>query len=187
MDLQQPAPETAPETPNKKAISTTREVLGWITLGVLSMVLLLIILAAVVERLAEDYDRTAIPYLNEVLPEMLSWDTDVAWGHMSNLARQSVDRDVFDEVYVELAVIGKLEELGQPVFLSANSSATTSSGYRKDLFYAVPAVFTEAEAVVRVTIDARTETYRLHHIMIESPFFEDDVTTETAEAGAESQ
>ena len=112
-----------------------------------------------------DYEKTAVPYLKSVIPEMATWNSDVAWEHLAEGIRDQTNRDDHAKIIRYLSSLGALENLGRPQFRQVTSSASVRNGTQKLVFYQVPAVFEKGEASIDVTLldeDGQFSIYAFH-------------------------
>lgn len=109
-----------------------------------------------------DYTATAEPYLKEVIPQIATWQSDVALSHMDDDIRRSMNRSDFDAVMVELSQLGNLQWLGNPQFLRVEAKASTSTGPKKLVYYEIPATFDNGKATIRVTLIDRSGDLRIY-------------------------
>ena len=136
------------------------------------------LLAVWVQQAQVDYEETAVPYLNEHLPVIASWDADSTWGLIDDDVRSDLDRGEFEKAIGYLGQLGRLEWLGDPEFQHVMAYAGFSSGAMKRLNYVIPARFEEGDARIAITLVDRRGEFNVYHFNVDSMAFADRLYTD---------
>lgn len=130
----------------------TKRILKRILLGILLVILFFALVGLWTWKNQSDYESTAVPYLQSVVPQLTTWDPDVVWDHLAEEARSQTNRADNAKIVRYLSGLGALENLGYPQFRQITSTASVREGMRKVIVYQIPAVFEAGEASIDVTI-----------------------------------
>lgn len=142
---------------------------------VLLVILLIILFFALIGlwtwKEQSDYESTAVPYLNSVVPEIATWNPDIAWKYFADEVRDTISRDDNAKIIGYLSLLGTLESLDHPQFRQVTSSATLKTGTRKLVVYQIPAVFENGDATINVTLLDRDGEFSIYHFNVNSMAF----------------
>ena len=120
-------------------------------IGILGVVIVLAIglLVALFFHEKAKYARTAVPYIQEVVPEIAAnWDPAVARHHFASWALDQAPPGDMEKIFKFLSKLGKLKRLGDPSLRSIYYHA----GVGTIISYAVDATFDAGEAMISVGV-----------------------------------
>ena len=159
------------EKKNKEELGLARRIVKWILLVVLLFILLIALIGFWAWKVESDYETTAVPYLESVVPEITTWDPDVAWKYYDDEVRDTISREDNAKIVRYMSMLGALETLSRPQFRQVTSSATLKTGAKKVVIYEIPAVFENGAATIDVTLVDRDGDFSIYHFKINSMAF----------------
>lgn len=121
-----------------------------------------------------EYESTAVPYIESVIPDITTWDPEVIWAYYDQDVKDLISKDENDKFIRYVSKLGGLESLGTPQFQRVESSASTGSGTRKFIFYSIPAKFDNGDASIDLTVLDRKGEFSIYHFRINSMAFLDE-------------
>ena len=145
-----------------------KRILKWIGifLAVLFLVILLGILFAWLK--SGEYDETAIPYINEVVPILSEWDPDKARPYFLPAALESASEEDFQKLFSFLSKMGLLIELGEPQFSNVTSGVTIKDGAATIVTYTVPAEYEYGDAQLTLRLVEDGESFSIYYFNLNS-------------------
>lgn len=158
----------------------TKRILKRVLLVVLLIILFFALIGLWAWKEQSDYESTAVPYLNSVVPEIATWNPDIAWKYYADEIRDTISQADSDKIIGYLSLLGTLESLDHPQFRQVTSSATLNSGTRKLVTYRIPAVFENGDATINVTLLDRDGEFSIYHFKVESMAFVEAADQEQA-------
>ncbi len=155
----------------QQPVGLVRRILKWVLLIVLLIFLFFALIGLWTWKVQSDYESTAVPYLEAVVPEITTWDPDILWAHFDEQVKGTIDRDEYVKVIKYLSTLGSLESLGHPEFRQATSSAAIRAGTNTFVFYQIPAEFENGDATINVTLIDRDGDFSISNFNIDSMAF----------------
>jgi len=122
---------------------------------------------------ADRYDETVVPYLEQALPELASWDYARLKPLLSPEAKAEFETDEGQAVYQLFSKLGRLESSGKPEYLGDRSDESELLGDIEVLAYTVPLQFETGPAVIKLNLANNGQRYFIHHFGIHSEIFVD--------------
>lgn len=114
------------------------------------------------------YDGRAVPYIQEVLPKISTWDPEVVKQYMAPEVLQTVTDENLQNIMGALAQIGELQSVGEMKF---KKKATGGAGdLVKDpvITYTVNAQYSSGDAKVTISLLDKGDSYEVYHFNFES-------------------
>jgi hypothetical protein len=111
------------------------------------------------------YEKTAVPYIQKVIPEMSKWDPSIAKQYFSPEVLKNQNDETLNKLMKFLSKMGKLKSFEHPEFVSVTTSATTSSGKMKFIAYTVICHYENGDATLSISlkqVDQGFEIYSYH-------------------------
>ncbi len=109
------------------------------------------------------YADTAIPYLQEVLPQISTWDADGAKQYMVPEILQTITPDNLKNLMAALSVIGNLESIGEASFKNKVSGDEIQFIDSVVITYDVDAKYSSGDAVVTIRLLVRNDSYEVYN------------------------
>ncbi len=121
--------------------------------------------------IADSYDETAVPYLNNAIPKLVSWRYDELEPLLSPQAREIFKTDEGQAGYQLLTKLGRLNSMGKPQYQSDTSDHSETLGNIQVVSYSIPADFETGPAVFKIKLASTEEAFYIHHFGIHSEVF----------------
>lgn len=169
----------------KKKPGRAKRIFKRVLLGLLLIILFFALVGLWAWKEQSDYEATAVPYLKSVVPEMATWNPDIAWEHLAEEIKEVTNRDDHTKIIRYLSNLGALESLGHPQFQQVTSSATIRTGTRKLVVYQIPAIFEKGEASIDVTLLDEDGQFSIYGFRINSMVFAELQSAETSDTSAQ--
>jgi len=175
------------EEQKKEKVGRAKRIFKRILLGILLVFLFFALVGLWTWKEQSDYESTAVPYLKSVVPEMATWNPDVAWDHLAEEIRDVTNRHDHAKVIRYLSSLGTLDSLGHPQFRQVTSSATVGKGTQKLVVYQIPAVFEKGEASIDVTLLDDDGQFSIYAFRVNSMAFAEHQSGESSDAPTQDQ
>jgi hypothetical protein len=137
------------------------------------MVVGLVVYASWFGNKADNYDETAVPYLQLALPEMTSWRYQRLRPLLSPSAQQDFDNDNVRAAYLEFDRLGEMISMDKPQYLASGSAISKELGEVEIVEYQIRVQFDSGPATIKVKLIADSQSYYIHHFGIQSEVFVD--------------
>ncbi|MFZ9037863.1 MAG: hypothetical protein ACO3DT_07330 [Gammaproteobacteria bacterium] len=122
---------------------------------------------------AERFNETAIPYLEQALPKLISWRYPELDTLLSPTAKTVFRSDKVRAAYQEYSRLGPLQSMGRPEFMGNRSETIEGLGEVELIAYQVPLQFESGPAVIKLNLASDGQRYYIHHFGIHSHIFAD--------------
>lgn len=111
-----------------------------------------------------DYDATAIPYINKVVPEISMWDPEKTEALMAPEVAAAIPEGKFVRAMEFFSMLGALKSMEEPVFEKAYvDQETPDLGNQTIVEYNVETIYENGDATVNLKLlmrDGKFEIYR---------------------------
>ncbi|MGH1439932.1 MAG: hypothetical protein ACRBBR_07480 [Cellvibrionaceae bacterium] len=145
-----------------------KKVLKWIGIVIGSVFLLIGILVFWLFSSQQKHNKIAIPYIEETVPVISTWDANKSINYFSEEAQKSFSSEDFNKVMKFLSKMGELQSLGVPQFQTVSSSVTASNGKQVLVRYLVPAEYENGTAEITITLEYNNKRYRYYSFNLNS-------------------
>lgn len=120
---------------------------------------------------AERFNETAIPYLEQVLPKLTSWQYPELEMLLSPTAKTVFASEKVRAAYQEFSQLGQLQSMSRPEFMGNRSETIEELGEVELIAYQVPLEFETGPAVIKLNLASDGQRYYIHHFGIHSHIF----------------
>jgi len=175
------------EETKKKKPGLAKRVFKRVILVILLIILFFALLGLWTWKEQSAYESTAVPYLESVVPEITTWDPEIAWGYFDQEVRDTISSEDNAKIINYLSMLGDLEYLARPQFRQVTSSATLRTGTRKLVVYQIPAEFENGDATINVTLSDRDGEFNIYNFKVDSMAFFESASQETLDAPADDE
>ena len=93
------------------------------------------------------YEMTAVPFIEKVIPEISKWDPEITKSYMSAKAREKNSVEVFNQTLMALSNLGTLQEMAAPKFEEIYTSNTQTI-----LSYTVDTKYSKGDAIFTLSL-----------------------------------
>jgi hypothetical protein len=145
-----------------------KRILKWIGIFVSGLVILFVLAAVYSGYKSTQYDETAIPYIEQVIPIISEWDVDQARSYFTSKALENTSEEDFQKLFRWLSKMGKLLSLGEPQFSNVTSGATLSEGSITIVTYTVPAEYEYGEALITIRLVDLGDSFEIYYFNLSS-------------------
>ena len=111
----------------------------------------------------EQYSKTAIPYLQKVIPELSSWDPEQIKGLMAPETLENIPEEQFRNMVNWFSKLGKLRSSEAPVFEKIDSRLTKNGAQQKVVEYSVAATYENGDARLNVKLLDLGDSFEIYH------------------------
>ncbi len=115
------------------------------------------------------FDSAAVPYVEQVLPQLSEWDLDTTKALLDEEALSRVTDERLEQMLEHLSRIGTLQGFDKPRFKSTSTAMTTGAVEKQVVTYLVKAHYSSGEAEVTLSMIDRNGGYSLLHFNFQSP------------------
>ncbi len=123
-------------------------------------VVFFISIAAYVSSKSSEYETTAVPFINELIPKLSTWDIEVFKEYSApKLNKESSDADL-SRLLKWFSKLGKLKSTGEPDLNGVKNGNI--------LTYAIPVRYEAGEAIISLTIEDTEDGFLIHHFDLDS-------------------
>ncbi len=137
---------------------------------ILGIIFLLIIIlfagvAAYTYMKSSEYSKTAIPYINEKIPELSTWESSVAKKYLApEILAKTQDADL-ERLMRWFSKLGSLKSIEEPQFINVSSITTISSGQQTIVTYTILAHYEKGDATITMRlleVEGGFQIYQFH-------------------------
>jgi len=120
---------------------------------------------------AERHNETAIPYLEQALPQLTSWRYAQLEPLLSPASQAVFASEKVRAAYRAYNRLGRLRSVERPEFLGDRSEKIDQLGEVELIAYQVPLQFESGPAVIKLNLASDGQRYYIHHFSIQSRVF----------------
>lgn len=111
------------------------------------------------------HSGNAAVYIEKVLRDVSSWQSQALWSHLAPVARDKVSQQQLDSVLAQYRRLGRFVDMDTPRF-SKLTAALSVFGSGQQLSYSFPARFENGRALVTATLEVGDGSFRLYNFSI---------------------
>ncbi|WDT84396.1 DUF3887 domain-containing protein [Alteromonas sp. 009811495] len=145
-----------------------KKLLKGIGVVLLSLVGIIIVIAAWSGYKSSQYEGTAIPYMDKAIPELSKWELDNFKKYLTPSVMEELNEKDLKTLIKGLSKMGELVEVGDYQFNTVTSRALTSGGSGTFVTYIVPAKYENGEATLTITLKEEGESFSVYHFNLNS-------------------
>lgn len=142
-------------------------------LGSFFLVLIILLVGGFVwfNLTSAEYVEEATPYLDENLPDALSWDYERLKPLLTPEAEEAFESERGKKVYRFFSRLGQLKSVEEPEFLAAKSGVSIGSGSYDITKFSMLGEFENGPARITVTLASVDTGYKIHYLHLSSDVF----------------
>ena len=118
--------------------------------------------------LSSQYDGTAIPYIQEVLPKISTWDADRVRPYVASELLQTVTEEDFNNLMQALSKIGTLQSIEEMKFKGKSGEQKGQLKQSTIITYEVAAKYSTGDAIVTISLFDRDGSYEISQFNFQS-------------------
>ncbi|RLB69239.1 MAG: hypothetical protein DRH07_11110 [Deltaproteobacteria bacterium] len=117
---------------------------------------------------SSQYDGTVIPYIQEVLPEISTWDPEIVKQYLAPAVLRTVTDEDLTKIMGALAKIGELQSIGEVKFKKKATGGAGDLVQQPVITYTVTAQYSTGEAIVTLSLLDKGGSYDVFHFNFKS-------------------
>ncbi|SDZ79015.1 hypothetical protein SAMN05660420_00320 [Desulfuromusa kysingii] len=118
--------------------------------------------------LSSRYAGTVGPYIQRVLPEISTWNPNIARQYMAPEILKTVTAADLDHLMEALSKIGSLQKIGKMSFKSQSEVDDVEFEKRPLITYEVDAQYSTGDTKITISLLDRNGSYELYHFNFQS-------------------
>lgn len=117
------------------------------------------------------YDEMAIPFINENLPLIATWDYE-KYSHLFTAeAREILETEKGRKILSKFSELGALKSYDDPVYLKSESGVFAGRGAYEVFYYSIPATFEAGKANITLLLTTENDKILIYRLNIDSEVF----------------
>ncbi len=117
-----------------------------------------------------EFDKTAIPYIQEVITVISKWDPETTRALMAPEIAATIPDEKFIRAMHFFSKLGALQSIGEPEFEKALVDQQTDIGEQTILEYKIDAKYENADAEINLKLLERGESFEIYRFNFSSEF-----------------
>lgn len=117
---------------------------------------------------ATGYNATALPYIEEVLPEISKWDEKVMKSYMAEETLFNISEYDFKTMMASLTKLGELRTMGEPEFQAVNTVKSREGITSTIVTYNMTAKYTNGDADLILVLKQTADSYKIYRFNVDS-------------------
>ncbi|MCK5913787.1 MAG: hypothetical protein KAG12_07890 [Desulfuromusa sp.] len=117
---------------------------------------------------SSQYDGTVVPYIEEMLPKLSTWDPVVVKQFMAPAVLKTVTDENLTSIMEALAGIGELQSIGEMKFKKRATGGAGDLVQQPVITYTVKAQYSTGEAIVTISLLDKGNSYDVYHFNFET-------------------
>jgi len=114
------------------------------------------------------YKETAIPFIKVAVPEISKWDVDIIKSLMSRNELEKTPDEAIVEIVNHLGRMGRLKEMGEPVYESLDSFRTRSGNEVTIVTYSVDTKYENGDGIFTISLLVNDGSFKVYSFKINS-------------------
>lgn len=117
---------------------------------------------------SSQYDGTVVPYIQEMLPKLSTWDPVIVKQLMAPAVLRTVTDENLTSIMEALAGIGELQSIGEMKFKKRATGGAGDLVQQPVITYIVKAQYSTGETIVTISLLDKGGSYDVYHFNFES-------------------
>ena len=115
-----------------------------------------------------EFDKTAIPYIRQVIPEISKWDPETARALMNPDISATIPDEKFSRAMRFFSKLGALQSIDEPEFEEAHVDQETDIGKQTIVEYKVGAQYENDEAMIFLQLVEKGDSFEIYRFNFSS-------------------
>lgn len=115
-----------------------------------------------------EFDKTAIPYIREVIPKISTWNPETVKALMAPEIAATIPEEKFVRAMRFFSKLGALQSIDEPEFSEAHIDQETDIGKQTIIVYRVDALYENAEAEINLQLLKKGESFEIYRFNFSS-------------------
>jgi len=117
-----------------------------------------------------EFDKTAVPYIQEVIPEISQWDPETTRALMAPEISATISDEKLIRAMRFFSKLGALQSIDEPEFDKAHIDQETDIGKQTILEYKIAAKYENADTEIYLKLLEKGNTYEIYRFNFSSEF-----------------
>lgn len=117
-----------------------------------------------------EFDKTAIPYIRQVIPEISRWDPETARALMNPDISATITDEKFTRAMRFFSKLGALQGMDKPKFREAHVDQQTDIGKQTILEYIINAQYENDDAEIVLQLVEKGDSFEIYRFNFSSEF-----------------
>lgn len=114
------------------------------------------------------YEKTAVPYIEKVIPEFSQWKPDIAKQYMVPEVLQGVSNEDLSKIFKLYSKLGKYKKMSEPDFTNLTVKTTSKDGEQTLVTYTINAEYENGNAIVTIVLLDLGNTFQVYSFNVNS-------------------
>ncbi|MGD9019126.1 MAG: hypothetical protein PVF84_02690 [Desulfuromonadales bacterium] len=116
----------------------------------------------------QEFDKTAVPYIRQVIPEISTWDPETVKALMAPEVAATIPDEKFIRAMRFFSKLGALQSIDEPEFSEAHVDRETDIGRQTILEYKIDARYENDEAEINLQLLEKGSSYEIYRFNFSS-------------------
>jgi len=134
-----------------------------LNIAVAGLLVLFAALYVYTSKQEDNYAQTAVPWMEQNLPEITTWEIDQTWNRLAPEAKAIIDRRQLDAILNQYELMGIYQGMENPEFSRLASALSLFSGDAK-INYSAKLHFSNADAILTITLVQRQGEFMIYNM-----------------------
>lgn len=145
-----------------------KKIFKWIGIILAVIILLAILIAVFIGYNAAKYEKTAVPYINEAMPALSTWDPQEFKEYLHPLVSAEITDAEFEKMTKWFAKLGSLVKFDEPQFQSVSKNATTELGGHTIIHYQFNSEYQNGTALITIQLIEKDDQLSIYNFNLNS-------------------
>lgn len=115
-----------------------------------------------------DYDDQAVPYINEVIPEISQWNPTKTKGLMASEVAATISEEKFSQAMNWFSKLGQLQSINEPQFIEVHTEEQAELGKQTIVEYDIDAEYANGDATINLKLLYRDGLFEIYNFNFSS-------------------
>lgn len=123
-------------------------------LGIIFLAIIIVIssLFAYTYLKSSEYNEEAIPYIEKVIPELSTWNTEIVKKYSAPEALANIKDEELEKLMRWFSKLGNLKSIEKPKFVNFSNYSSLESGQKTILSYNIIAHYENGDALIEMRL-----------------------------------
>lgn len=145
-----------------------KNIFKWLGIIFLGLISLIIIVAVYTGYKQSEYNETAVPYINKVIPIISEWDIEKAKPLFVSATFENTSDEDLEKLFRWFSKLGTLKNIEEPTFAQVLSGATIQDGASTIVTYTVVGHYENGDANITIRLLDLEDSFKIYHFKMNS-------------------
>ncbi len=117
---------------------------------------------------SSEYDDRAVPYINQIIPEISQWDPEKTRALIAPEVSATISEEKLTQVMGLFSRLGTLQEMAEPEFENLHLDQQTDIGKQTVVEYNIEAKYEHGDAVINLKLIDRGGSFEVYQFNVGS-------------------